>query len=578
ASIKVAPLPPLPPGTVQAGPDDTLCVYGPPLALLGFPANGTWACSGCPPGALLHPAAGVWQFDPKATAPGAGAFQLTYTVGADNCAQSDSRTIVVIAAAPNAGQPQAACKNAPMQTLSAAVPPPAGFSAYWTGVPGVTDTLKGLFAPMLAGEGAHPVSLHWLHAASGCVFSAGKSFVVHPLAGSSFSIQPPYCVGQALDVQNLTPGAASQTWYDNGKPISTQADPAGIQLDSGQHLIRLVSQTAEMCPDSAEQTIVVIAPPTLVSTPDKTQGCPPLWVRFQNQFTSKDTAYYRISAPGMAPYTVPATAADSLYFAAAAQDLTYTVQLVVENKCDKVEKAFSITALSRPDALFGVSYPKPCSGEDMTVLVTSAGTPTKNTLITSTGLSLAVPLNQPFSLQFFTDTLLPVRLLLVSENGCPPPDSAEQTIVVQPAQFQALASIEADSAKLCAGDTVTLRGYALAGADTYWLNAKSGTKQFQDTIQVVVQEGLNEWTFFAEGCGYDSSGVSFFGKKPPVLSVSHLKQVCPGTPVTFGVASSGQVKLDFGDGSFATQFPAQHTYHSPSTTYLLSATATSTEG
>ncbi|HNG89408.1 MAG TPA: PKD domain-containing protein, partial [Saprospiraceae bacterium] len=98
------------------------------------------------------------------------------------------------------------------------------------------------------------------------------------------------------------------------------------------------------------------------------------------------------------------------------------------------------------------------------------------------------------------------------------------------------------------------------------------------TIQVVVQEGLNEWTFFAEGCGYDSSGVSFFGKKPPVLSVSHLKQVCPGTPVTFGVASSGQVKLDFGDGSFATQFPAQHTYHSPSTTYLLSATATSTEG
>ncbi|HMX41631.1 MAG TPA: hypothetical protein PKD78_14940, partial [Saprospiraceae bacterium] len=355
ASIKVALTPPLPPGTVQAGPDDTLCVYGPPLALLGFPANGTWACSGCPPGALLHPAAGVWQFDPKATAPGAGAFQLTYTVGADNCAQSDSRTIVVIAAAPNAGQPQAACKNAPMQTLSAAVPPPAGFSAYWTGVPGVTDTLKGLFAPMLAGEGAHPVSLHWLHAASGCVFSAGKSFVVHPLAGSSFSIQPPYCVGQALDVQNLTPGAASQTWYDNGKPISTQADPAGIQLDSGQHLIRLVSQTAEMCPDSAEQTIVVIAPPTLVSTPDKTQGCPPLWVRFQNQFTSKDTAYYRISAPGMAPYTVPATAADSLYFAAAAQDLTYTVQLVVENKCDKVEKAFSITALSRPDALFGVS-------------------------------------------------------------------------------------------------------------------------------------------------------------------------------------------------------------------------------
>lgn len=142
-------------------PLSTLCTGSPATILSASPSGGTWS------GGAYVNASGV--FDPSIS--GAGSFPVNYVVnGSGGCSASATYNVVVnsspsinITAIPQL------CSNDTSYVLTAT---PAGGS--WNGNPFVS--VSGLFYPIFAGAGLHPVIYTYNN--GGCVGSASASIVV----------------------------------------------------------------------------------------------------------------------------------------------------------------------------------------------------------------------------------------------------------------------------------------------------------------------------------------------------------------------------------------------------------------
>jgi PKD repeat protein len=154
--------------TVEAGPNDTLCINDNPVLLTGFsPIGGTWT------GAGVDQASGT--FDP-ATA-GVGTHVLTYTFGTGTCQKTDTR-IFVVGALPsiNIGPDQTLCIDALAIVLSGYSPQ----GGTWSGV-GITDPNIGIFDAQVAGIGTHILTYTFANSITGCENTAQRTITVAPL-------------------------------------------------------------------------------------------------------------------------------------------------------------------------------------------------------------------------------------------------------------------------------------------------------------------------------------------------------------------------------------------------------------
>jgi PKD repeat protein len=152
------------PGSVNAGPDLTLCQGGPTVLLQG---GGTWS------GSPFVQANGV--FNPS----NSGAYTLTYTANAGGCAAQDQITITVIGLPTvNAGSDAAICANQNYSLNATATSPNGAItSIQWTGL-NVSNTalLNTLVSPTATSTYELTVQ-----DAAGCVASDQISLTVNPL-------------------------------------------------------------------------------------------------------------------------------------------------------------------------------------------------------------------------------------------------------------------------------------------------------------------------------------------------------------------------------------------------------------
>ncbi|MFN8302470.1 MAG: PKD domain-containing protein [Saprospiraceae bacterium] len=468
---------------------------------------------------------------------------LGYLHNSLNCAQYDTLSLHIQYAAPDAGPDLSRCLNDPEFALTAANAPPPGFQAYWTP--------SDLISPA---AGSQLAVLHFDNAE--CQFSDTVQIDVDPLPGSDFSLAAPFCIGQVIDFQNNTPGAASQSWYDNGALLSTVFEPAGLSLPGGNHAILLVSVTPAGCRDSLQLDIYVESPPTLVCTPDATQGCGPLPVEFSYTATAQDTLYFEVWQGNTLLFAQPASGSpQTLTLPEALSDQVYEVRLIAVNECSTTQSVSTITVKAPAVAGFSFNQDTLCNGQVLEVLSQSINSVADTIVFGALKVPTSVTQTESYTVVNSTENPYILTVYLIARNDCNT-DTLSHDFVIYPAEYEAIAETHADLGKICSGDSVLLTGHATAGADTYWKN-KHGAVLTTNPVWVVAEEGANEWAFFAVGCGYDSDTVKFTGQPAPPLGLDFLPDACPGVEQEINVSSSNAalyIVFAPGDTLFAPPF------------------------
>ncbi len=504
----------LAPGVLDAGPPVVLCQNGGLFIRDGLPAGLPgliWLDS------LGNPisTAGALTIDPSV-------YQqdfflkviLSHGYNSPNCRQDDTLLLHIVYAAPDAGPDIVKCQNDPPFPLVAVNMAPPGFAAYWT----PSDTID-------PAAGNQAATLHF--EGSGCGFTDDVAVIVEGLPGSAFSIVAPYCIGEVIDFQNNTVNAVSQQWLDNGNFLSFDADPQGKTLSAGPHIIRLESTTSAGCHDAFEDSIYVESPPTISCTPDIMTGCGPLPVTFTYTTTAADTLFFEVRLGNAVLFAAPATGSpQTLTLPDTTLNLTYSVALVAGNECATTESVSDILVKAQAIAGYGFNQDTFCNGEILKLLSKSLNSVADTFLVGTLKVPTSITQTESFTLLNPTENPIVLTVCLLSENECNK-DSFCHDIIILPANYEALAETNTDLSKICEGDSVLLTGHATAGATTYWKN-KSGTVLTGNTVWVKAGNGVNEWVFFATGCGYDTDTVVFFGKQAPPLTAVFVTDACVG--------------------------------------------------
>lgn len=577
-NIQIAISAPLTPGAVQAGPDQTLCAYDSPLTLQGTPAPGFW--KSIPATAalnLIDPNAPF--FDPALADD--GLYRLVYSVGGGNCAdhQTDTLSLRVVRLLPVAGPDETACVNDPVIALSAAGPPlPSGVIRIWHGN-GILDSLAGTFAPAVAGLQSHTITMELQDTLSGCVFSDQKLVTVNGLAGSLFDVAGLKCAGVVLNLNNQTPGAATQAWFLDGAPnaFSTAYNPQQT-FTSGNHTLMLVSTTPAGCLDTISQNFYIEQAPVadiLANSP--VSGCGPLTVGLDVQTSFADTVWLILDSAGV-QQTLPVQ--PSLVFANGPDLVRYKLILAAQNECTTLYDTLVVTVKSDPVARFSVSYTQPCEGDTVFAKVNSSGGPTANYFYTSedpTHISADTLVKTLF--QFYTGTQpKTVQIYLVSINECGS-DTTLQAITVLPTDVSALFNIAIDTSTLCPGDKVRVINGSTPGVPVRW-ETSWGDKYLGDTVFIALPQNAGAYWIrvIIDHCGRDTFTMPIWLPPSPVLALDVSPPDCLGEPTQFGVTTSAAgFTLYYGDGDSTQQSVSNHTFELPGD-YHPAVVATSMDG
>ena len=240
--------------TVDAGPDQSVCLNLPEFTLTGTPAGGIWSGDGVTAG----------KFNP-ATA-GVGDHVLTYTVtGMNGCTNSDTMTITVKAIPTvDAGPDQSVCLNLPEFTLTGT---PAG--GIWSG-DGVT---AGKFNPATAGVGDH-VLTYTVTGENECTNSDTMTITVKAESDCTITAPTSVCAGSTGNKASVADAgeSATYTWLVTGGTITGGHGTNEITWSAaaaGTATISVSVTNSNGCSCSSSAQIEIEAGPTALAGDDK---------------------------------------------------------------------------------------------------------------------------------------------------------------------------------------------------------------------------------------------------------------------------------------------------------------------
>lgn len=239
------------PVTVNAGPDQTVCISDPAFVLTGVVGSGgTWSGTGVSPNGIFNPATA-----------GVGTFTLTYSVSlfqSPLCAGSDTKVITVVAApsAPTAIG-DTVCRQGPA-TLTVQGPP-ATYRWYTTASGG--NPIAGQSGATFVTPSLNVSTTYYVSQVAGtCESNRSPVFAfVNGFNNASFTVG-----GNPLTLSAEPANAQSYQWLLSGNPIAGATQNTYQPIQSGDYsvLIRL-----DGCPDtSAQQFVVVTNVPNLLSS------------------------------------------------------------------------------------------------------------------------------------------------------------------------------------------------------------------------------------------------------------------------------------------------------------------------
>jgi hypothetical protein len=237
--------------TVDAGPDQSLCVNGAPLDLSLHPSllGGTWTGPGINGSAFLPASAG----------PGTHVLLYRYT-DSFGCSAQDTKTMVVYdKPIVTAGSPVSLCTTAPSFNLASAAFPSGGS---WTGA-GVSGSF---FHPQAVGAGQYQATYQVTNI-HGCTHSASRILTVTLPPAIDTGPTTTLCLGSGLLDLDLSAGVSGGSWSSPAVSYNL-FDPqlAGV----GNHLVTYTYDDGQGCISTDTKTIVVRHNPVVYAGADLT--------------------------------------------------------------------------------------------------------------------------------------------------------------------------------------------------------------------------------------------------------------------------------------------------------------------
>ena len=250
--------------SIEAGPNEALCIDAGIITLTGFlPAGGQWSGPG-----IIDPS-GI--FDPQVAGP--GAHSITITTGSGTCEKTDSK-IIFVGTPPivNPGSNDAVCEGDSAYALTGYSPP----GGIWSGT-GITDSINGIFDPIVAGVGTHVILYTVTNAVTNCETAVTKQVVVNPLPFVDAGDTVTYCNNPSnITLSNYTPSNGG-LWSGPGiinpsNGIFNTGNAGGLGQGGADtsYLLTLTYTDNNGCTNEDDLLVEVIFGDTVVAGPNDT--------------------------------------------------------------------------------------------------------------------------------------------------------------------------------------------------------------------------------------------------------------------------------------------------------------------
>lgn len=534
------------PANVDAGPNQSLCISDAALDLspLANPPGGRWSGPGLNGSAFFPGQAG------------GGTHQLTYRVGAGNCAVEDSLLIEVLDPGPvSAGPGQSLCLNAAPLPLAGGTP--AGGT--WSG-PGVSGTS---FEPAAAGAGIHPVIYTISGGNTGCRKSDTLMIEVLPPPAAAFSAPAIGCRGEEAFFINQSAGAATFSWNFGDGTFSQEENPGKVYENTGIFRVILTVTDTAGCRATAEQNVETVAPPEALFTPGIEEGCGSQEVMFTNQSEGHGLSFLWDFGNGQTA-ALPEPAAP-LFYPAGVNDTTYLITLAAENLCGADIYRDTLTVKAFPVVDFGFTVDTGCAPLLLEFANISSGSPESYYWDFGNGQASSDSLPPP---QLYEGDTIPAdyTITLIGANSCGA-DTLQQGLTVEPEEVRAFFNIS--NTLGCAPFEASFANYSTPGTHVSWDFGDGNVVSAQNPVHTFQQPGLYEVELYAaNACAEDSASIQVEVLPAPEVSFEYSSNLCTDQPVAFTNTSAGISGslwiFSTGDSSALTNpvytFPAPGTY------------------
>lgn len=537
----------IPAPVAEAGVNDSLCITDQVYFLSGSPTNGFWSEIGGN-GQGLNTSTG--ELDLVEAGGGTHVYQYVFGAGT-SCEVSDQVTIEIIdLTGVQAGPDLEICEGTPPFSLDGMSPS----MGLWSG-PGITDP-SGVFDPTALAPGETYTLTYCISDNTiACTACDERTIRIKALPDPIFEVVGTNCVGESIDLSNLSQNACSYQWdFGNGQGSTTQ-NPTTVYNAIGNYTIQLIATSCEACVDSFSLPITVTEPPEAMFTPDLKEGCAVLDVAITNQSSNFNFLEWDFGNGVTSTIIDP----DVISFEQSTIDTTYLIALSVTNDCGTEFAYDSITVFPLPIVIFGTNVDEGCSPLEIELANLSVGNPDAfSWYIDGQFVSNdSILTNQVFTT---SDTAITeYTITLISDNFCGS-DTLNELITVFPPDVDAFFSIDTTSG--CEPLTVQLNNFSTPGASIQYDFGDGNSSTDNNPTYTFDTSGVFTIIQYATGCGTDVDSIEIEVYPAPAVDFTFPSFVCLGQEITFTNTSfdlSGS-EWDFGDGNSSTLNSPTHIY------------------
>jgi len=546
------------PTTIEAGPNDTICIDQGLHQLTGQSAiAGTWTGRG-----IVDPVLGT--FNPILA--GGGTHTLFFTYGVGSCLVRDYKTVrVVDLRYVDAGPNESFCINEEAISLSGYIP--AG--GVWSGA-GITDPYAGTFDPAVAQTGQHTLTYTYTDEESGCISSSEKIITIFPMEPLDFLLPELACRNELVDFTNLSPIQYTMDWDFGDGRTSTAYSPQHAYFNAGTYIIKLTATNEFGCVDTVSHTIVITDKPTAYFVPDTTEACSGINLELINQSTGYGLSHDWQLGNGLQSSEVDPGV---VFYGQGIRDTSYIITLTVSNLCGSSTYQDLITVHPLPIAGFGFSPESDCSPIVINFANNTTGSATDFFWDFGNGNTSTEIVPEPQT--YTTDSLTTYYdVTLIASNICGA-DTLTEQITIAPSDVQAFFEVSDD--KGCMPFTVDFYNVATPGANIDWDFGDGNTSSSLNPVHTFDTAGTYTVIQYASSdCGFDSISLVITVLPQPNVAFTHEREVCFGRAVQF-INQSAEISgnhWDFGDGDSSLLSNPTHLYDRPGT-YAITLTSSS---
>lgn len=404
---------------------------------------------------------------------------------------------------------------------------------------------------------------------------------VRPDAKAIFTASPttncaPFNLATAINVSVLPDSNGTYRWYADGVLFgsnNTGIFPGYTITNSGIGvIIKLVTISQFGCkPDSAQQQFNTVQTVVAGFTKDKTDGCGPLDVAFNNTSTNitNNTQFFWNFGNGITsnqPQPGTITFNSSPFF----NDTTYQITLKAYNGCDTTIWKDSVKVRSNPNARFGVVTTFGCSPFTVQINNTSLGGPNTYYWDFGNGHRDTTFVNGTLNYTYNTGNIVDTFPLLLSAMNACGVDTQIINIRIAPNIIRPQININANELFGCAPHIVSFSN-ATSGATSYTWDFGDGTTPIitnnteATVLHTFTQPGVYDVKIaMTNGCSDTSitRQVTVFAK-PIAAFTTNASVYCLGDTIHVNNNSqnASNYRWFWGDGQSAAGLSPVHVYN-----------------